>query len=250
MGLDVALVHRRRVNLGLGGDGGLLEAPGQVAELVAHVRGDVAAAARVLAELLGRHVLVQHRRVVAHGVEDVHRRRQHLVVYLDQGQGFLGGVQGGGRHGRHGMAAVERLVGGEHVVAHVLDARRALAEVDDLVVRGRSRQVGAGDDGAHAGHLRGAAGVDGTDAGVGVRRAEHLPVEQSRKAHVAAVDGSARDLVGAVVADRTRADHVVLPVAEIADLAVAVSHGSFPRLPGRQQAAPDPPGDPAPVQSL
>ena len=69
-------------------------------------------------------------------------------------------------------------------------------------------QVGGGDHAAHALHRLGLAGVDGLDAGVCVRAAQHAGVEQARQADVCAVTGAASDLLRPVLADGPGADNV------------------------------------------
>ena len=78
MRLDIALVHRCRLEGALDDDIGLLEARVHVAELVLHLAGDVG---RLAVEL---EVVMQDRRAVLDRVLDVDGERQHLVFDFDQ----------------------------------------------------------------------------------------------------------------------------------------------------------------------
>ena len=221
---DVSLVDGGGVDLVLRHRVGLGKTFGDVPELVLVVRRDVALPAGVLAELLRGQVLVQEHGILLHRLEDLGVRRQHLVVDVDQAEGFLGDVLVDRRHPGDGMAAVEHLVGGQDVVAHVFQLGRPLAEVDDFVPFGRGQVTQSGDHGAHPLQRLGPAGVDRPDAGVPVRGAQHLPVEHAGKLHVAPVHRAAGHLVGAVVPYRPGADDLVLLVAVVANLAVGRCH--------------------------
>ena len=204
MRLDVALVGHRRPVLALDDEVGGGEARLHVALLVVDVQRDVRGRVARGAVRLGRAArLVEDGRAVEHGVADVHDVRQDLVLDVDQGQRVLRGVLVDGRHGGDGVPDVEHAVAREHVVrapdfAGVL---RAVAL--------RGREVGVGDDGAHAGMGFGAAAVDAEDAGVGVGAAQDRAGQHAGQAHVGAVLGPADDLVDAVMADGACANDLV-----------------------------------------
>lgn len=117
-------------------------------------------------------------------------RFQHLVLDGDRGSGQSGGV---------------RVVGGDRgnrlaVVAH--QVRREDGSVDDAAAVGLlAGDVLVGDDGADARHPDRARGVDGQDAGVRVRGAEHGRPEQSLGPQVGGVGEGALGL-GAGVGGR------------------------------------------------
>lgn len=98
----------------------------------------------------------------------VGHRVQQLVLDRDGGRGEAGGVGVVGGDGGDGFAVVaDHVVGEDGPVG------------DPAAVGGGAGDVGVGDDGAHAGHGRGGRRVDGEDAGVRVRGAEHGGPEQA-----------------------------------------------------------------------
>ena len=119
----------------------------------------------------------------------------------------VGDVHVDGRHRGDGVAAVQRLFLRQHVVAEELQVHGALAEVGDLVRR--LGQVAVRHHRLDAGQRLRLAGVDGLDARVRVRAAQHLAVQHAGQAHVGAVDRPAGHLVGAVRTHRARADYFV-----------------------------------------
>ena len=212
--LDVALVGHRGLELALEDDVGVGEALFHVAELEAQMArrvrgalGAVGAGHEARGHLRGAHVLVQLRRALGHRLVDAHHRVERLVDDVDQRERVLGDVRVGRADGGDGMPGVERLVRGEHVVAHVLERRERLAEVDEVVAE--PREVRVGHDGEHALEGERLRGIDADDAGVGVGAAQHAAEEHAGQAHVGAVLGPAGDLVRAVRAYGTGADDLV-----------------------------------------
>ena len=207
--LDVTLMRHRGLELALDHDVGLLEAGVQVALGEAEVRGGVGGVVRLGAvHLAGFEVVVQQRRGVEHRVADVEDGRELLVLDFDQGDGVFRDVVVGGGDGGDGVALVEHLVGGDHVVEQPLEVGAALAGVDVLV--GGAGEVGVGDHGEHAGQGTSLGGVDRLDLGVRMRAAEDAPVEHAGQGEVGPVLGRAGDFVNAVVADRAGADDLVV----------------------------------------
>ena len=235
--LDVALVDGFHGVLALDDDVRLREPGVDVAELVDGVAGDVGGPVGRIGQALGAHRLVQHRRVVAHGVADVQDRRQHVVLDGDRLGGLFGLPQGGRRHRGDRVAVIERLVLRHHVARQVGEVGRGLARLGDA--DRRRREVRAGDHGLDAGHRFRLRGVDREDARVRVRAAHELRVQHAGQRQVGAVVGVAGDLVQPVVTDRPRAQDLVRAVAFGAVLAVRVCHVPSPptRLP-RRPAAP------------
>ena len=214
--LDVALVRHRGRELAVHDHVGLFEADIGVAGLELEALGDVGrlgpdhgAGHERAGDLLRAEELVQHRRVLVHRLAHVQHRLEHLVLDLDQVERVLGDVRVRGRDGGDGVAAVEHLLAGEHVVEQPAGARRrALADVDLRVVG--LREVGVGDDAAHALEGFRLRGVDALDACVGVRAAQHAAEQHPRGLVVAAVPRTTGDLVRPVVADWAGADDLVV----------------------------------------
>ena len=129
MRLDVALVHRRRVELALDHDFRRGQSFLEVAELELEVLGDVRRLARGFTQRFGDQVVVHKRRIVAHGFTHVDHDRQWLVIHLDEVERFLGNLRAGRGHRGHGMPLVKHLVPGERVVAQMLDHDGALTQL-------------------------------------------------------------------------------------------------------------------------
>ena len=184
---------------------GLAEALFHVAQLVLDVAGDIAPCPGVLAASepllleVGGQGFVDHGRVGPHSVLEGQHRLQHLVVYVNEGQGLLGDVGAGGGDGGHGVALVEGLMVGHDVLGHQPHVALGFSQVNDLVLN--NREVLGRDCGQHAGQGLGLAGVYRPDAGVGVGAAQHLAVEHPGQLDVGPILGGAGDLLYPVVAD-------------------------------------------------
>ena len=209
VGLDVALVDHLRIELALDDGVGLGEGSLDIASLEAVVGGDVAG---VLGLLAGRGLrmaaLIEQRGIVAHRVLHVEDGRKHLVLDLDGLDGGERVVDVGGGDAGDGVTAVEGLVGGEHVLAHVRGRGGALTHVEHLV--GDDRQVAVGHHSEDAGHGLGRARIDGEDARVRVGTAQDGALDEVGKVDVGAVERLARDLLDAIGADGTGADDLVV----------------------------------------
>ena len=204
MRLDIALVDRRGFVFALDDDVRLLERRIHVAQFEDHALGDIGGRGRLRIDARGEHVVMEDGRALDHRVLDVDDMRQHFVIDLDGRDCGIGDGGAGGRHGRHGMAVIERLPARHRVVGHVLEVRRAFADKGFLA--GDLRQVGGGHHRLHARDRLGLRGVDGADAGMGVRAAQHLAHKLAGKLEIGAELGAACDLVHAVRADRPGAD--------------------------------------------
>ena len=176
---------------------------------------------RAARPLPGGPVLVEYGSVRSHGALDVRDRRQRLVDDVNQGQRLFGDMRAGGGDGGDGVALVEDLAPRQHVVGRRL-AERGLAR--NGVWRA---DVVRGGDGPDVRVSLRPAGVDAHDARVGVGAAEHLAVEHAGDADIGSVERLAGHLVYAVVADRPRADHPVLP-----GFLLSLGRHIFPSLPG------------------
>ena len=138
--LNVSLVHRLGGELPFNDDIGLPEPLLQVAALELEVAGDVALRASILAGAgpfdpePGGHVLMQQGRIGLHGFADVQDRRQHLVVDLDQVEGFFSHVGIDSGHCRYRMADVQHLLVGQDVVGEHPGIALGLRKVNDPVL--------------------------------------------------------------------------------------------------------------------
>ena len=126
----------------------LLEALCRVPLEEAEVLGDVALLVRGLPQLLGHHLFEDQGGVLLHRVPDVDGCWQHVVLHVDQGQGLFGDVRARRGDGSDGVAAIQRFVGGEDVVAQVAQAHGRLTQV--LHLHGGEGQVLGGDHRSHA----------------------------------------------------------------------------------------------------
>ena len=156
---------------------------------------DVADADRdVLDHVVGR-VVVQHGGARPHRLVGIEHCRQRFVDDLDLGQGAPGDQRILGGHRGHLLADVahlaarhDRLVVHEH--AEVVDAGH----------------IGTGDDALDARHGLGFGCVDGNDAGMRVRAAQHGHVQHVRHHHVAGIFQRARHLARCIEAPHVGAD--------------------------------------------
>ena len=147
-----------------------------VADVHRHVAADVLDLDVFRQVLRQRHVLVDGRRRLLHGLFQIHHHRQRLVSDLDLLEGLLDQRQAVRRHRRHRVAHVADLVLGEDVA---VDVGPAVAHV---------RRIRRRHHGAHAGDGLGRAGVDADDLRMGVLAPEHAAVERVGQVQVDAVD--------------------------------------------------------------
>ena len=112
---------------------------------------------------------------------------------------------------RNRLAFVQHLPAGQDVVSEVPELDGRLPQIDDAVRRRVDvREVFGGDDGEDARRRLRLARVDRPDVCVGVLAAQDGPVDQAGCCEVGPVQGAPGYLVGAVVTERTGADHVEL----------------------------------------
>ena len=200
VGLEVPLVdHRHAVGL-LEHQVGLGEALRHVAPLEPRLLGDVG---RLRRPGLGRgdgHARVGERLAPVglgpqlgdrrgarlHRRDRVDRRREHLVLDLDQVERLLGDRQLVGGDRRHRLAREDDAIDRQHRVG---PGGRLVLQL---------RDVRRDQDRPHAGQRPGPARVDLEDAGVGVGAAQELRVEQAARLEVGHVLDLAGDLLGAV----------------------------------------------------
>jgi hypothetical protein len=128
-----------------------------------------------------------------------------LVLDVDRLDGVVGDRVAVGQHHGHAVAHVVDGVDRERVVGwvqHVLGDRPGARHRCGPGVG----EVGAGVHGAHAGHRRGGAGVDGDDSGARVRAAQHGHVERPGHLHVVGEDRFAGEEDGVLLAEQALAD--------------------------------------------
>ena len=226
VGFDVALVDHG------GGVGALHDQVGRgiagldIAFFEDEVLGDVAGLVVEDAAGLGVEVVQDDRGVVAHGFADVQQRRQDFVVDVDEAQGFLGLVHAGGGHGGDDLALIGDAAAGDDPLGHVAQALHA-GFVGFGLAGARVGKVVAGDHGEHLAGSLGARGVDAANASPGVRAAQHLAPNHAGHVGVHAVACASRDLVHAVVTDRSGSNDSIR--------AVACCHSLLPRCCGESR---------------
>ena len=124
---------------------------------------------------VGAELVVDHD-PVGQRVLEVDHGFERLVLHVDRFERVASGGLAVGEHARHAVSRVARLRRGERVVRRVLhvvgDRPRARHRSAPLI-----GQVGSGVRRPDAGHGQRARDVDGGDAGVGVRAAQHGEVQ-------------------------------------------------------------------------
>ena len=207
MRLDIGLMHRGVGVAPLDDDISVAEAGVEIALGEPDHLGDVGCVCRLGIDALGEQVVVQYRRVGLHRLFDVDDVRQYVVVDLDQFTGLLGDRRRGRGDGCHRMAVVEHLVARQAVARQVAEVHRTFA--DKGFLRRDRRKVLRSDDGFDAGQGAGLLGVDGHDAGMGVRAALDFAPQHPRHHHVGAEIGLPGHFVDPVRADRAGADDLL-----------------------------------------
>jgi hypothetical protein len=134
-----------------------------------------------------------HRRAGLHRLARRERGRKDFVVDLDELERAQRDVDGVGGHRGHLLPRVRDILGERRLRNHV-------------PVRAPVLGVVLGQDRAHAGQRGGGRHIDARDAGVRVRRAQHLGVQHSRQAHVGRIHRAAGHLLPCVAAVDGRSD--------------------------------------------
>ena len=135
--------------------------------------------------LLALLVIADQRRVRVERLAGVDHGGQRVVLDVDQLQRVARGILVGRDHERDLLALEADLVAGEHGLGVVGD-RRHPGQAQRLEVLGRDHRV-------HARHLQRLGGVDREDLGVGVRAAQHRPMQHAGQADVVQVGALAAD---------------------------------------------------------
>ena len=136
----------------------------------------------------GDALFVQERRARLHRRFRVEHRRQELVVDLEQAAGRFGGGFGFRDDGGDPLADEA-----DDVVEHV-----GVVGIDEVILVGGgrvepARHVLPGEDGDDAGHGKRLVALDGLDARMGMRRAQHLQMQRAFRWHVESVARVAGD---------------------------------------------------------
>ena len=150
---------------------GLPEALLDIAEVTMNVDIDVVAK--------GDTLFVQDRRARLHGDFRIEHRRQDFVIDVEQAAGFFRGSLGLGHHGRDPLAYEAH-----HIVEHV-----GVVGIYEVILMGRrrvelARHILPGEDFDDAGHGKSALALDGLDACMRMRRAQHFQVQRAFHHHV------------------------------------------------------------------
>ena len=153
-------------------------------------------------------LVMDRNHVGRYGIIHARSRWQYFVLNTNSAQCLLRCVAVYRCHGRNGMSSVEGLVGCQDVVARPLQVRRALAKIDHL--RLWRRQISVSNNRVHPRHGFRLGHIQLRDARVGMRRAQNCAPDHPRQLDVSTVNRLARHLVNAIMADRTRADYLVL----------------------------------------
>ena len=159
---------------------GLLEALLDIAELAMNVDIYIVA--------IGDALLVQDRRTRLHRGFRVEHGGQRLVLDLEQTTGGFGSALGLGHDGRDPLADE----------AHDIVENIGVVGVDEMVLVGRrrielARHVLPREDGDDARHGKSRIALDGFDARMGMRRAQHFQVERILDGYVERIARRAGD---------------------------------------------------------
>ena len=214
MGFDIPLVDGLGRGLSLDDDVGLREPGVDIAELHFGAAGHVAGE-RLHRTRLGIDFgqIVKHGCVGPHGFFGSKDSRQGLVGNIYESQRFLGDVRADGGYSGDGLTPVKDLVA-RHDVAELKEESRAAGPVESRGDGLEIRKVGRRHHRAHTVEVAGTLDVDRQDPGVGVDAAQYPAVEHPRWADVGAIARSPRDLVGAVVTQRSLADDSIFALGK------------------------------------
>ena len=133
---------------------------------------------------------------------------QHLILHIYERERLLRHMRVDRCDCRYRVALIENLVLGEYVLA---DGDALLRH---LWNRRHRREVGRCNNRLHIRVRLRPARVDGLDAGMRVRAAKHLAMQQPREVHIRTVERAARNLINTVVPHRARADDLIIFLRE------------------------------------
>jgi len=215
----------------------MLHARGRIDHLVHSVgrREGVRHAAHLTVDIdvyvaaLGAAVLMQDGRTRLHRRGGLEHRRQDLVAHLDQPAGALGGGFSLGDHRGHALAGEAH-----HIIEDV-----GVVGINEMVLVGGgavepARNVLPGEDVDHARHRPRFFLIDGDDARMRVRRAQHLEMQDALDRHVHGVAGAPRD---DALGERVRQARPAGPARHIgldgSDPGQRVGNGAISRAPAQ-----------------
>ena len=183
----------------------------------------------VVLEGIGRVGLVHHRGAGLDCLLDVEHRRQRIPVDADLGERGIGRRFALGHHGEDRLALVAYLVDGQQRLVVLAEADQAQQRV---FVHGH---VGGADHALDAGGALGRRYVDGAQARVRMRTAQHLQMQQALESMVIEIARAAGDVAQHVLALARLADLVEAVVALVLEvLFPKFEHGPAPRLAARR----------------
>ena len=207
MGLDIPLMHHRRLELAFHNHIGRRKALGQITAGMLEVGRYVGRFVRFFAQLIGKEILMQQRRVRLHGFFGIEHDRQHLIFDFDQGGGFFGNVGADCGHRSHRMTVVKHLVMGDNVIAQFAQIGRIFPHFLDLI--GHFAQIGACTNRRHARQFFSGARVDRENAGMGMGAAHKFAIEHVGQVNIVGIHSTSGHLIHTIVADGAGADYFV-----------------------------------------
>ena len=232
MVLDVALMHGRRVEGALKNNFGLLEPRVHIAPAQLVALGNVRRLGGGGLDALGEDGLMQDGRTGLHGLDHADDVRQHLVLDLDELERLARDRRLGRRNRGHRMAVIEHLFTRHDVARHVAVVDHQLARWHGF--RRHVLEIIPGHHGLDARQRFGLRGVDGFEARVRVRAAQHPADQHARQEQVGAKPRPSRYLINAIGPHRPRAHPLQFAVLRL----LRVRHVSSPSFPRPRRARP------------
>ena len=183
----------------------------------------------VVFESVGRIGLVHHRGAGLDRLLHIEHSGQRIVVDPHLGECGIGGGLAVGHHRHDRLALVAHLVDCQHRLVVLAEADQAQQRV---LVDG---DVGGADHPLDARIALRSRYVDRPDAGVRMRAAQHLEMQQALEGMVVEIARAAGDVAQHILA-LPRLAHLVEPVVALVleELFPKFEHGSAPRLPARR----------------
>ena len=218
MGFDITLMHRRGAEAAFHHHFGFSETLINIAKLVFQLACDIGSLAVKLNEIM------QDRRIGLDRVFRVNHPGQNLIFHFDQLQRLGRHFFGDGGNGGDRVAMEQRLFARHDVAAHpahILNAEHhgfVEWEIHHILMRHH---------GLHAGMRFRLRGIDGNDARMRVRAAQHLAPDHAGHIGIGGIGSAARHLFRTIGTDRVFADpfvgHIVHQAAPLISAAVSIT---------------------------
>ena len=202
--LDVALMHRRGLEVQFHDLISRGKACVDIAHLVLDALGDVRGLGRCGRDAARDHILEQQRRIGLHRLIDVDDVRQHFVIDFDQFQRLGGDGRRGRGDGGDSVSLIEDFLARHDVARHVPEIQGDALGAD--VIEFLLRKIRRSDHRLDAGQPQRFCGVDRADTRMRMRRAQDYAPQHARQREVGAILGKSRYLGHAVGTNRTGAD--------------------------------------------